>query len=725
MEDNVLPENGEGLENGESMEGNGSERDAPDVGRAREKPKSSGRFQKPHRNGTHEPYPFEFRLKVVKLCVEEGLPFRQVYQEAGITDHTFSTWLRVYREGGEEALRAPFRRSSRSGRQQLPEQVKQQMVELKQAHPAFGVKRISQFLHRVLHLPGSAETVRRTLHGEGLIEPARRKPQRAPPKPRFFERTTPNQLWQSDIFTFRLAGKNAYLIGFIDDYSRYLVGLEVYRSQSADNVLEVYRRAVGEYGVPREMLTDNGRQYTSWRGVTKFEQEIKKDKVHHIRSRPHHPMTLGKIERFWKNIWGEFLCKAQFDSFESARERLRLWVSWYNHRRPHQGIGGLCPADRFFEIRNDLRQVIERNVKENALELALRGKPQRPFYLVGRLDQQSVVMQAVKGKLVMTVNDHTGNTSEEIICDLEKGKVNHEGPAEKNETAAAPVPGDGEVPGGAELMDGTAVGIGPVPGTGSELEPAQPVAGTGDGGDAAGSGAAAAGLERADLVEHAAAEPSRPENGPGEPAQSAAEHTGRTLDPDPAPAESVGPGKTGSESLSAVPQAVAIPPELIAQVLRMLADGVLNQYVNRSPTGLTTGAGPEAARPLQQEEPHGTAGSTGPGDHPAAGSHSGRDQRREIGHPGGGGAGSLPADVLRMAESGTDGPAGGDAGPTPGTSGPAALRPGKSPPGTREPRTPASGQDHGGCDPDPGPAAGSAALPRTGLAIGRTGPVAQ
>ena len=98
------------------------------------------------------------------------------------------------------------------------------------------------------------------------------------------------------------------------------------------------------------MLTDNGRQYTSWRGTSRFEAELKKDRVAHFKSRPHHPMTLGKIERFWETIWQEFLSRAQFDSFDSARERIKLWIKYYNHKRPHQGIDGICPADRFFEI---------------------------------------------------------------------------------------------------------------------------------------------------------------------------------------------------------------------------------------------------------------------------------------------------------------------------------------------------------------------------------------
>jgi transposase InsO family protein len=162
-------------------------------------------------------------------------------------------------------------------------------------------------LKRFFLMPTSASTVHKTLAERGLVEKARRKSVKNVSKPRFFERARPNQLWQGDIMTFRLGGHNAYLIGFIDDYSRYITSLGLYRSQTAEHVLESYRRAVAEYGVPREMLTDNGRQYTNWRGKTRFEQEMKKDRVRHIRSRPHHPMTLGKIERFWKWLGCAFI----------------------------------------------------------------------------------------------------------------------------------------------------------------------------------------------------------------------------------------------------------------------------------------------------------------------------------------------------------------------------------------------------------------------------------
>jgi integrase-like protein len=109
------------------------------------------------------------------------------------------------------------------------------------------------------------------------------------------------------------------------------------------------------------------------------------------------------------------LVRAQFDSFESARDRLKLWVRYYNHRRPHQGIGGLCPADRFFEVQGEMKKVIQAGIQENLLEMALRGQPKAPFYMVGRMDGQSVVLKAEKGKLKLSVDD------KEITYDIEKG----------------------------------------------------------------------------------------------------------------------------------------------------------------------------------------------------------------------------------------------------------------------------------------------------------------
>jgi transposase InsO family protein len=433
------------------------------------------------------PYSFEFRLKVVRMYLEEAYPIPLICEETGVGRSTISNWVRKYRQEGEDGLRAKPR--SPLAKSPAQKAVAEKIIGLKQQNPTYGPRRIADILKRFFLIRTSPTTVHKTLDEQGLVEKQRPKRKRNPAKPRFFERSKPNQLWQSDICTFRLAGKNAYLIGFIDDYSRYITGLGFFRSQTAVNVLETYRRAVGEYGVPREMLTDNGRQYVNWRGTTTFQRELQKDRVKHIRSRPHHPMTLGKIERFWKTILQEFLMRAQFDSFEDAQQRIAIWVSYYNHRRPHQGIKGLCPADRYFEIQNELKKTIARGIEENALELALRGRPRDPFYMVGRMNGQNVVIRAEKGKLRMQVDgeDEKYGKAKELIYRLNDKESSHDNEEENQSTAD--VQRGRETQGGLAGLDGSEERDPDLQGDEPYLDPAGPLAESGDGGYACSIGA--------------------------------------------------------------------------------------------------------------------------------------------------------------------------------------------------------------------------------------------
>lgn len=461
-------------------------------------------------------YEYEFRLRAVKLRLEEGIPVSLLCKELGVGEQTLWEWLKRYRESGEAGL--GDRVVVPGNRQKLPLAVRKKIVEIKRREPLFGVKRISHLLRRVFFLRASPETVRRALKREALISPSQKKSHRNPPRPRFFERTSPNQMWQSDIFTFRLGGRYAYLIGFMDDYSRYVVGMELTRSQTTEQVLEVYRRAVSEYGVVREVLTDRGRQYTNWRGKSRFERELDKDRVRHIRSQAHHPMTLGKMERFWKTIYEEFLSRAQFGSFEEAQERVRQWVQYYNHKRPHQGIGGMCPADRYFEIQGELRKTIEQGIEDNVLEMALRGKPREPFYMVGRMEGQSVVLRAEKGRLRLMVGDEQGGGGKEMVYEVnskresegslerevrdgKEGQSGQRGQRDGREEGMERFCAYGrrEVPGSSVGVDGEQKARGGVPGVGDCVGSLESVAGSGDGRDAGGPWATGAGGERGSL----------------------------------------------------------------------------------------------------------------------------------------------------------------------------------------------------------------------------------
>ncbi len=440
----------------------------------RKKRKSKGRVGKAKRRP--RAYPYEFRIKMVRLYLEEGYSATVLRDQFGVSGHSVQRWVKAYREQGNEGLVAKLRTGSKP---KMPETVKRRVVVMKSKHPEYGPRRIADVLKRFFLVPTSASSVHRALSEEGLTEKNKPKAVKNPSKPRFFERSRPNQLWQSDIMTFRLAGRNAYLIGFLDDYSRYITSLGLFRSQTAAHVLETYRRGIAEYGVPREMLTDNGRQYTNWRGKTRFEREMKKDRVKHIRSRPHHPMTLGKIERFWKSIQNEFLFRAQFDSFEQAVERTAFWVKYYNYKRPHQGIGSLCPADRFFEIQHDLKRTLAKGVEENALELALRGRPMDPFYMVGRMGGQSVVIRAEKGKVKMLVDGKDQQPQKELVYDARKDIKD-----ENTQTSSKNIRPTAKNYGRAIGLDGTAHDSADLPGDGHQPDTAWSVAEPGHRGDA-------------------------------------------------------------------------------------------------------------------------------------------------------------------------------------------------------------------------------------------------
>jgi transposase InsO family protein len=570
-------------------------------------------------------YGLELKLRCVKLRLEEGVPPSLISKEVGVSKTVLHRWVKAYQEKGEAGLRNQV--SSSGGRQKLPGAVRSKILEIKKREPFFGVQRISHLLKRVFFLSASPETVRRTLQEESLIIPSPKKHSSNITRPRFFERSTPNQMWQGDIFTFRLGGRYAYLVGMVDDYSRYMVGLELYRSQTADQVIEVYRRAVGEYGVPKEVLTDRGRQYTAWRGTTRFERELGKDRVRHIKSQAHHPMTLGKIERFWKTVYEEFLVRAQFGSFEEAQGRIRQWVQYYNHKRPHQGIGGLFPADRYFEIQGELRKVMEKGIAENVLEMALRGKPREPFYMVGRMEGQSVVLRAEKGKLRLRVDDEEGGKVQEMVYEVnpgegredrggkDRGEESGGGGEERAEEAYA----GGEVSGSIGDMDGEAQAWGGLPGFGGGLGGFAAVAGSGDAGDA--DGVAAPGVGGA----------------------------GSSLEPPPCRIIEKEPGGDDERAGQETEEAARKPEGLAGTA----GDG-------RGGKALAT---LEENRDGAREE----AGAGAGVDHPASTQWSpDRDG-------GGGAVGGIAQDVLRVGRPGVSGDGGGvgesAAGPTPGPPG--------------------------------------------------------
>jgi transposase InsO family protein len=417
----------------------------------------TGKVQPAQKKTVRRSPPAALEVKLLAIeALENGIDRKDLADVVGVEPSTLASWHKQYREVGVGGLCR--RASSISVRQQCT-RLEEQILAHRREHPEHGVRRIRDELRRHDGLAVSAEKVRQTVNEAGLGNPPP-LPRRQPPRPRRFERSLPNGLWQIDIFTFMLKRMyRVYLVGIIDDHSRFMVGWGLYRQQTADAVLEVVKGAVGQWGAPREILSDNGRQFVAWRGQTRFQRVLQQQGIQHVRSAPQHPMTLGKIERFWQTVWREFLSEAVFASFADACQRLDHWIAYYNHQRPHQGIDGACPADRFYGLAEDIAEAVKQGCQENSLRLALGQEPQPPLYLLGQLGETDVRVVRKGEDIEIKVGDavrevirlgapyaigedgYGGREAAEVAAAERPGTVpDHRADAQGSGGSAAPVP---------------------------------------------------------------------------------------------------------------------------------------------------------------------------------------------------------------------------------------------------------------------------------------------
>ena len=382
------------------------------------------------------------RLLILDAWQRSKLPATDFAGLVGVTSTTLYGWRRRFEDEGPAGLLGHKRASHGS---QLPEPTRRAILMMKQIHPDWGQDRIHDMLLRSEGLEASAGSVQRVLLEEGYeVEEASTRPHPGPAKR--FECSHPNQLWQTDLFTFQLKRqvRRVWLVAYLDDYSRYLVGWGLYASSSGKLVREVFEQAIADYGAPESVLTDNGTQYHTWRGKSAFTRLCERRGIQQIVASPRRPQTLGKIERFWGSLWRELVEGAIFRDLKDARWRLEHYVSYYNFQRTHQALEGLVPADRYFNAAPEVRAAIEKRVQANAHELARHGEPRKHLYLTGRVGDAPISLHSEGSRVIYT--DGSG-TREEVDLDAPG----------KRARGLPPPPGSSELDGVLEdltLLDG-------------------------------------------------------------------------------------------------------------------------------------------------------------------------------------------------------------------------------------------------------------------------------
>jgi Integrase core domain len=170
-----------------------------------------------------------------------------------------------------------------------------------------------------------------------------------------WQRDAPMELWQLDVTgsVFLVNGTELKLISGIGDYSRFCVIATVVRRATARAVCRAFLAAMTIYGIPEEVLTDNGKQFTGRFGKPRpaevlFERICRKNGIRQLLTRPYSPTTTGKVERWHQTLQTDFLNDAApFATIEQAQAAVDAWRLEYNHDRPHQSLDMATPASRF------------------------------------------------------------------------------------------------------------------------------------------------------------------------------------------------------------------------------------------------------------------------------------------------------------------------------------------------------------------------------------------
>ena len=322
--------------------------------------------------------------EIIRLVKGSDLSVRRPLRELGVHRSTFYAWYRRYQDGGAAGL-SPRPSAARRHWNRLPPRVRRRVVEAALADPAQSPRELAwQFTDRERHFL-SESSVYRILKAEDLItSPAYVVLSAA----KTFAHPThrPTELWQTDFTCLQVVGWGWYYLSTVlDDYSRSIVAWTLRTSMQASDVTDTLDLARAQAGVDRvrvvhrpRLLSDNGPCYVS----QALADYLDTHGLTHTRGAPYHPMTQGKIERYHRSMKNVVKLEQYFSPWQLERA-LASFVATYNHRRYHESLDNVAPADGYHGRRPAILARRER-IKQRTLTARRRENLRTPHHAAQR-----------------------------------------------------------------------------------------------------------------------------------------------------------------------------------------------------------------------------------------------------------------------------------------------------------------------------------------------------
>ena len=291
----------------------------------------------------------DVRLRIA--VASDGLNVSAFCREHGISRQSFYAWRRRYQAEGLDGLE-PRSRAPKSNPRRLSAEIEDAVVVLRKELLELGVDAGPATIQwhlgrRGLQAVPSEATIWRVLVRRGFVEPEPRK--RPKSSYRRFEASAPNELWQADCIDWVTAGGIVKVLSFLDDHSRVALRVKALPEATSDATWTTFSEATAAWGVPLGQLSDNGLNFSGrLRGFeVRFETELRAIGVVPKTSRPYHPQTCGKVERFQQTLKKWLRRQPLAGDLADLQAQLDAFVAYYNHQRPHRGIGRTTPAQRW------------------------------------------------------------------------------------------------------------------------------------------------------------------------------------------------------------------------------------------------------------------------------------------------------------------------------------------------------------------------------------------
>jgi transposase InsO family protein len=284
------------------------------------------------------------RREFVELANREGANRRELCRRFGVHPTTGYKWLDRWMAEGELADRS--RRPHTSPRQ-TDGAIEERILAIRDAHPAWGARKIAHCLERDGQAAPAPSTVHEVLRRNGRIV----APLGGAAAQQRFEKAAPNLLWQMDFKGWvRLAdGSRCHPLTVLDDHSRYDVCLEACADERGSTVQHRLELVFQRYGLPDAFFVDNGGPWgdSSGQRWTQLNVWLLKLGVNVLHSRPYHPQSRGKNERFHRTLKAEVFAFRRFRNLAEVQRAFDAWRMSYNLERPHQALNQQVPASRY------------------------------------------------------------------------------------------------------------------------------------------------------------------------------------------------------------------------------------------------------------------------------------------------------------------------------------------------------------------------------------------